>query len=500
MASKLMEEFLTFYDEIKKHQRVEELISWELHTEAPEKGVENLVELQAFFGTKAFEMLISEKMNKYLTNLLKEEEFNELEEHWKISLKKLKKDYDNNKNIPVDFYTDYKKTIANSEDVWKKSKQNNDYNMFKPYLEKIINMTKEMCKYKDSNKHPYDLLLDEYEKSMERDQIDEIFDEIKKEVIPLIKDISSKKQSTSDKFLGKFDINKQKELSKFLLEYIGFKIEAGVMSESEHPFTTSLSPSDVRLTNHYDENNIINPIFSIIHEGGHGIFEQNVDIKYSETPISNCEYMGLHESQSRFYENILGRNINFWKPIYYKLKELFPEYQEIKLEEFYKEINRVENGLIRIDSDEVTYCLHIIIRYEIEKELFEEKIKVEDLREVWNEKVKEYLGVDVESDAKGILQDSHWSGGSFGYFPSYLLGSVYDGMLYEKIEEELGSIDEILSNGNINDITKWLNENIHKNATTIVPKELIEELCGKKISAKPLINYFKKKYSKIYNL
>lgn len=495
-----MEDFLTYYNEIKKYQRAKELIFWDLQTEVPVQGVDNLVELQSFFETKAFEMLVSDKMKKYLTKLLKEDEFNKLEEHWKFSLLRLKKDYDKNKNIPIDFYTDYTKTIAASEDVWKKSKQSNDYSTFKPYLEKIINMKKEMCHYIDSSKHPYDIMIDEFEESIDREQIDEIFDEIKKEVIPLIKKIVSKKQSDSSKFFGKFDINKQKELSEFLLEYIGFHLEAGVLAESEHPFTTSISPTDVRLTNHYDETNIINSIFSIIHEGGHGIFDQNVDIKYSETPLSFCEYMGLHESQSRFYENILGKNINFWRPIYYKVKELFPEFEEISLEEFHKEMNHVKNGLIRIDCDEITYCLHIIIRYEIEKELFEDKIKIDDLKEVWNKKVHDYLGVDVTSDDKGILQDSQWSDGSFGYFPTYLIGSVYDGMLCEKIEKDLGSIDEILSNGNIKDITKWLNENIHKNATTMIPKELIEKLCGKKITAKPLINYFKKKYSEIYDL
>lgn len=500
MKNNIFEEFVQYYGEIKKYQDTENIISWELHTEAPEKAVDSLVDLQSFYSSKAFEMSTSDKMGEYLNKLSQKDNQDGIPDQWLKSIKKLTEDYKENKNIPVEFYSEYSKTVAKSEDVWQNAKRNNDYNSFKPYLEKIVNMTKEMCKYRNPDKNPYDLLLNDYEKGMESKEIDEIFDTIKRELIPFVKSITLKPQPDTTKFFGEFDINKQKELSKFLLEYIGFNMAGGVMAESEHPFTTGINMNDVRLTNHYDRENIISPIFSIIHEGGHGIFEQNVDSKYMDTPLFSCEYMGLHESQSRFFENILGRNINFWKPIYYKIKELFPQYENIRLEDFYREINHVKNGLIRIDSDEVTYCFHIIIRYEIEKSLLNGDIQVDDLPRVWNEKMEEYLGITPKTDADGILQDSHWSAGLFGYFPSYLLGSVYDGMLYDKIKEELGDVDKLLSEGNIKEITKWLNENIHKNGTSVVPKELIESVCGKKISAEPLLNYFKEKYSEIYGM
>ena len=210
--------------------------------------------------------------------------------------------------------------------------------------------------------------------------------------------------------------------------------------------------------------------------------------------------MGIHESQSRFYENILGRNKNFWLPIYEKLGALLPQFQAISLEEFYQEINHVRNSFIRVDADEVTYCLHIIIRYEMEKAIFRDNVSVDELPAMWNNKMEEYLHITPRNDAEGILQDSHWSGGSFGYFPSYLLGSIYDGMFLEKIEEELGDIDTILAEGRILEITKWLNENIHVYGTTRTPKQVIAEVCGKELSAKPLMKYFTKKYTQIYNL
>ncbi len=500
MGNSILDEFKDYYRELKNYEEAAELISWELHTEASERAVEHLVDLQSFYGGKAFEMSTSDKMGEYLDKLSVREEYDSLPKEWQLSVDRLKEEYDENKNIPVDFYTEYMKTVAKAEDVWQNAKRDNDYESFKPYLEKIVDSIKKMCNYRKPDKNPYDLLLNDFEKGMEREQIDKVFNELKEELIPLVKKITEKKQPDKSRFMGDFDINKQKELSEFLLNYIGFDMKAGIMAESEHPFTTGLNSNDVRLTNHYYRENIINPVFSIIHEGGHGIFMQNVDGKYMDTPLSDCHYMGLHESQSRFMENILGRNINFWKPIYYKLKELFPQYENIPIEDFYREINHVENSLIRIDADEVTYCFHIIVRYEIERDLFDGKIDISDIPEAWNNKMKEYLGVEPPDMSSGLLQDSHWSGGAFGYFPSYLLGSIYDGMLLERIEKELGDIDKILSEGRVKEITKWLNTHIHKNGTAVVPKELIEELCGKEITAKPLINYFKKKYSSLYEL
>lgn len=210
--------------------------------------------------------------------------------------------------------------------------------------------------------------------------------------------------------------------------------------------------------------------------------------------------MGLHESQSRFYENILGRNRNFWTPLYEKMGELLPQFRNIPFETFYRAINEVKPSLIRIDADEVTYCLHIILRYEIERAIFNDEVTTEELPSLWNDKMKELLGVRPSTDAEGILQDTHWSDGSFGYFPSYLLGSVYDGMFLEQIEKELGSIDELLAQGKIMEITKWLNKNIHQNGSLYTSAEVIRRLCQKEISAKPLLNYFNRKYSEIYSL
>lgn len=345
----------------------------------------------------------------------------------------------------------------------------------------------------------YDALIDDYERGMTQYKIDAVFGELKEELIPLLDKILACPQPDHSKFTMKVPAHEQAELCKFIVEYMGIDMERFAQAETEHPFTTNMSIDDVRITNHYYENEVISAIFSAIHEGGHAIFEQNVDHKYEGTEGASISYMGLHESQSRFYENILGRNINFWKPIWPKVCEIVPELKTVTLEEFYKEINHIENSLVRTEADELTYCLHIILRYEMERAIFIDGADVKDLPKMWNEKMDELLHVVPETDAQGVLQDMHWSDGSFGYFPSYLLGSIYDGMFLEAIEKDLGSIDDILAAGEIKKITKWLNEKIHQYGATRISSEVLEAVCGQELSAKPLIRHFKDKYAKIYN-
>ena len=319
-------------------------------------------------------------------------------------------------------------------------------------------------------------------------------------MIPFIKEILAKQKPENPAFKGYFDPDGQRKVQDLLLDYIGFRRDAGSVGETEHPFTLNFCSKDVRLTNHYYENNPLSSIFSAVHEGGHAIFEQNINPEYDNTVAGSCGYMGLHESQSRFYENILGRNKNFWLPIYDKLGELLPAFKEIPLETFYQEINHVQNSFIRVNADEVTYCFHIILRYEMEKAIFREHVPVSDLPALWNQKMQDYLQITPADDAQGILQDMHWSGGGFGYFPSYLLGSIYDGMLLDTLQEELGNVDELLKNGKIKDITAWLNQKIHWYGNTRRPKDAIRAVCGREISAEPLIRYFKEKYSEIYDI
>ena len=489
-----------YLDKMNRFNHVTTLLYWDMRTGMPKEGFARHIDAVTYFSTEAFEMGTSEELGNLLTELAKPEEFTALDEKWKFVVSKMKRDYDKNKRIPKELYERYVRAEAESERAWEEAKQACDYPMFAPHLKEMIALTKEMVSYTDPDKEVYDALLNQYEEGMDSETIDRIFGDLKKELVPLVDQILAAKEPDDSKFLGNFDVDAQVKVQKLLLDYIGFSWEKGAVGTTEHPFTLNFSSKDVRVTNHYYEDMPISAMFSAIHEGGHAIFEQNVNPEYDGTVAGSCQFMGLHESQSRFYENVLGRNKNFWIPIYDKVGELLPQFKEIRLDEFYREINHVRNSFIRTEADELTYAFHIIIRYEMEKAIFRDGADVNDLPEMWNKKMQEYLKITPRNDAEGILQDTHWSGAMFGYFPTYLLGSIYDGMYLEQIEKELGSIDTILAEGRILEITHWLNEKIHRFGSTRLPKETLLAVCGKEVTAEPVIRYFKEKYTDVYGL
>ena len=499
MSEKLrnLQEYLK---KMNRYQHVATLLQWDMQTKVPKEGFDSHADSLAYFSTEYFQMSVSGELKEILDALREEKEYEALDSTWKFIVTRMKRDLDRNERIPKELFERYVRAQAAAQRGWEDAKNCDDYQIFAPHLKELIELTREMTGYTDPEMEIYDALLNQYEEGMDSATIDRIFEELKIELIPMIQKITACENPKNPKFEGYFDADTQEKVQKMLLDYIGFSWSRGAVGRTEHPFTMNFTSKDVRVTNHYHEDNAISAIFSAIHEGGHGIFEQNVCGDYDGTVAGSCGYMGIHESQSRFYENMMGRNKNFWIPVYEKLQQLLPSYREISLDEFYREINRVENSLIRVEADEVTYCQHIILRYEMEKAIFRDQVPVEELPALWNKKMEEYLHIVPESDAKGILQDMHWSGASFGYFPSYLLGSIYDGMLLEQVEKELGSLDHILAEGRILEVTKWLNEKIHKFGSTRLPKDTILEVCNREVTAQPLIRYFKEKYSKIYKI
>lgn len=499
-----MSETLTrFQDYLKKmnyYRRVISLLDWDMYTQTPKKGYDGMAEALAYFSTEEFVMSTSEELENMLDTLAQPKEYEQLDDCMKYTVRIMKRDMEKSKQIPKDFFTSFVAAQSASRQAWQEAKQAADFSIFAPHLEKLIEMTIQKVGYTDPGKDVYEVLLDQFEEGMDSASINRVFSELKAGLVPLVAKILAAPQPDSSKFRAYFDINDQKKAQDFLLNYIGFSFDAGLTGESEHPFTLGFSGKDLRITNHFHENDPLSAIFSAIHEGGHAIFGQNVNPAFEGTPADDCCYMGVHESQSRFYENILGRNKNFWIPIYEKMRELLPALKNISLEEFYREINHVQNSFIRVDADEVTYCLHIIIRYEIEQAIFRDHVPVAKLPALWNQKMQEYLQITPANDAEGILQDMHWADGAFGYFPSYLLGSIYDGMFLNALEEDLGSVDELLAKGEILTITKWLNTNIHQYGSTRLPKDVIQEVCHKELSAAPLLDYFTKKYTEIYQL
>ena len=420
----------------------------------------------------------------------------------KIEIERCYKDLQKQLLVPTNETIEFETLLTASSNEWAKAKEENNYDIFAPYLEKIINYKKKYIEYVKTDKLTgYNILLDEFEENTSVEFYDEFFKELRKEIVPLVKKINEKKTLYNDLLLKqKYDVNKQKDFAEYLMDVMCFDKTRGLKAESEHPFTSSFNSTDVRITNHYYEDLLLSSIFSIIHEAGHGLYELQCNKELDDTLISGGTSMALHESQSRFYENIVGRSYEFWKRHYPVLKKTFKkELKDYSLDEFYQQANRVECSLIRTEADELTYPLHIMVRYELEKAIFNNEIEVKDLPKKWNELYKEYLGITVPTDSLGILQDVHWSGGSFGYFPTYALGSAYASQFYYAMKKDI-DVDDLFGSNNLEEINKWLGEKVHSINGVKTPEEVLIYATGEKFNPKYYVKYLKEKYSKIYNL
>lgn len=479
-----MEELIKYLNEINNKRIINSILNWEVDTISPSKSIDLYIDMISKISSEINEMKTSDRYIDLLNKYINSDEFNKLDDHKKRYYLNLKDEYEEDKRIPKDFYKDFVKQRTTAKVKWALAKEKNDYSIFKPYLEKNIKMTKEYYNYKNPNySNLYDVMLSDYEKGIKSEDVDRLFEELKSGIIPIINNLKPKRLNK----LNKLDSETENKIAKYILNYIGFDNERGTLGNYTHGYTSTISKNDVRIA--YEAKDIIDLVTTIIHEGGHGIFEQRQANEFNELNICDNNMLALHESQSRFYENILGRDKNFWIPIYDDIKKMAN--LDLSLDEYMEYLNNAKPSPIRIYADELTYCLHIIIRYEIERDIFNGKItNLDDLPEIWNKKYYDYLGITVKDDKEGILQDTHWSDASFGYFPDYLLGTILDGMLYEKI----GNLDELLKTGKINEITKFLNENIHKYAGAYNIFEVAKRVCKEELNVKPIINYFKNKY------
>lgn len=475
------------------------IFEWDNETLAPESAIENTSKIMGILAKENHKALINDEVKELLSILEKEDNLTLTE---KKTVEKLKKEYEQLNAVTAEEYQEYNELTAKSANAWAKAKEQNDFSIFAPFLEKIIAFNKKMAANRSKGEgNIYNVLLDDYEEGFTTDVLDKFFAELKEGILPLANKIKDKENSINFDFLRKdYDIKKQKEFNRFLAEYVGFDFSKGVIAESEHPFTTNWHNHDVRITTHYYKNMPESAIFSTIHEAGHALYEMNVADKYTMTMLAGGTSMGVHESQSRFLENFIGRSEAFWKPIYSKLQETFPENLEnVELTDFMKAVNRVEHILKRTESDELTYSLHVIIRYEIEKMFMEGDVDINELPKIWDDKYEEYLGIRPENVAEGILQDIHWSQGSIGYFPSYALGSAFAAQFSHKMQEEI-DVNEALLNGDVAKITTWLKENIHEHGSSKNAKELLKDVTGEELNTKYYIDYLTEKYSKLYNL
>lgn len=487
----------SFRKRIKAYQYALWMISWDSMTEAPNGCFENRAIQTGILSEEYYKIQTSEECVSTINYLFEHRE--ELEPVLRHEITEMKQNLDKTLKIPMAEYVRFQTLMATSETIWAKAKNADDFSIFAPVLEEIVAYMRRYVEYQKTDKlQGYDILLDEYERGFTTKEYDVFFDLLRKELVPLVKQITKDQQEDHAFASLKFDTETQKQFAEYLIDVLGFDREHGLMKESEHPCTSGFGSSDVRFTNHYYETVILSGIFSAIHELGHAIYEQQCDPSLEVTASGGGASMAMHESQSRFYENMIGRSKAFWAVHLSRLQELFPhQLSDITLDDFYHQINHVANSFIRTEADELTYPLHIMLRYDIEKKLISGELAVQDLPETWNLLVKEYFGLDVPSNKVGVLQDVHWSGGMFGYFPTYALGSAYAAQIYAAMNRDFDVMDSLTS-GSTAQINTWLKEKIHQYGASKYPKEILKHATGEDFDPQYYLTYLKEKYQAIY--
>ena len=474
-------------------------ISFDDSTGAPKKAFKERNEVLNYFQSLLFSRSVSKEYQQIIADL--DRYYNSLSNKYKRIVDISKKELAMNVKVPVEVMNEYQKACSDAFFYWDNAKNKSDYSIYKPYLEKVINLQKQVGLYmKDENTSLYDTFLDMYEEGISSVELDNFFATLKERIVPLLKKINESNVKINDSFLSrKINRNSQMEMGKLMARKVGFDFSMGMVRESEHPFTNLISSHDVRITTHIYENNFISNLFSMAHEGGHGIYEQNISKKFEGSILKNAASLAYHESQSRFFENIVARSKPFSKYIFPLLqRKANGVLDDICWEDYYLAINKVEPSLIRTEADELTYCLHVMVRYEIEKMMLEDGFNFDTLPTLWNQKYKEYLGVDVPNDKEGVLQDVHWTSG-VGYFFSYALGNAYSSQIYNAMKKDL-NVETLLENGNIKPIINWLKSKMYKHGSMLKPKELIKAITNEEFNPEYYCKYLEEKYSKIYQL
>ncbi|HPS69861.1 MAG TPA: carboxypeptidase M32 [Candidatus Cryosericum sp.] len=496
-----IKEFYDYYREIAQYQNAAALVEWDMRTKMPPKAAADRSMVAGKLGRTAFEMMTSPRMGAFVEFFNRSSVASQLNETDRRNVALVTKQYRKVSAIPADRFEKFMVACSRGEHVWQEAKAKSDFGMFLPCLEEIIAFEREFVEYEGYEQNRYDALLDDYEPSMTTAELQTIIDGLKQELVPFIRQLQEDGTRPDTSFLaGTFPVSEQAQLSRDVLTAMTYDFDAGRIDETEHPFTTSLGAGDVRVTTHYYEHDLMSALFSTMHEGGHGLYEQGISEEYHWMPLHRAASMGVHESQSRTWENLVGRSEAFWRFYYPRLQGRFAQFRDVPVEDFYKAINVVEPSLIRIEADEVTYNLHIMLRFEIEEALINGRVQAADLPGFWNAKMKEYLGVEPTDDAHGVMQDVHWAGGMFGYFPSYMLGNLYAAQFFAAAREAIPNLDEELAAGHLSVLREWQRSNIHACGALYDPKDLLVKVTGKPLDYHPFMDQVRAKYGRIYGI
>ncbi len=488
-------------EEISNLLRAYTVMYWDESTGegAPPRGAAARNSTKGYLMEKVFTLSISPEMKSCIDQMhANRGELSELEA---AMLRSCKRQYDKSFAIPPEEYREFTELTAESEQFWRKAKLDNNFAGMLPYFERIFAFQHKFADYYGYEDHPYDALLDNYEEGLTVKTLDGFFSTLRAEIVPFLAELTKRGKRPDTSFLQNcFPADRQAMLSRSVTHLMGLDPDRLKLSVTEHPFMLSVCPDDARITTHYYEREPLSALYSTLHEGGHAMYELDMHPELDEYGLREAASTAFHESQSRSYENMFGRSRPFMDALLPRLQALFPdELAGVDADALYRACNVAQPSLVRIEADELTYCLHIMIRYELEKGIMENRVDISELPRLWNEKVAEYLGLTPPDDTRGVLQDTHWPGGMVGYFPSYALGNAYGAQIVNKMREEV-DVDGALSRGDFAPINKWLTENIHRHGSRYTPSELIVKATGEPLNPKYYTDYLKEKFSRVYGL
>ncbi|MGC8954895.1 MAG: carboxypeptidase M32 [Fervidobacterium sp.] len=490
-----MEELKNYYRKIARYSSAASLLYWDMQTYMPLHAGPYRAEVISEISSYAFRLLVDNALGKMLEEAIPESDID------KAMIKVGKKDYEKYKKIPVEIFEELSRTSAISEQEWQKAKPTGDFSKVRPHLERLVELNQKIAEILGYKDEPYDALLDQFEPGMSAKKIENILSPLKEFTIRTLEKIEkhAPNKQNNNIFSVNIDSQRQKEFSEWLIRYLNYDLQKGRLDVSTHPFTNPIGLNDVRITTRYIEEDIKYSIYSTIHEFGHAIYALSIPEEFYGLPIGSSASYGFDESQSRFWENIVGRSLAFWKGIYEKFIEIFPEFSQYTVEQLWKGVNEVKRSYIRTEADEVTYNLHIVLRFEIERGLINGELKVAELPDVWNERFEKYIGLKVTSNTIGCMQDPHWYGGSFGYFPTYSLGNLYAAQIFEKLREEI-DFENTVEQCNFEPLKNWLREKIYSKGRIYEPEELMILITSKPPSYEPFMRYVKEKYTMVYGV
>jgi len=493
-----LEAYKAHLTEIAKLGSVLSLLGWDQQTHMPKKGVGFRSQVMGKLSKMRFELAVSDELGAYIDELETRDDLSEVE---RGSVRHVAKEYRRQKAVPPEFVEAFTVARSEAQAAWAGAREASSFADFAPHLEKMVGFARKLAEYYGYEDHPYDALLEGFEPGMTCAELKTIIEPLREQLVPFLERLMRDGTKPDPSALtGTFDIETQRTLARRALDVIGYDFDAGALDDVPHPFTTTIAPGDVRVTNRYASDHLGPGLFAALHEGGHALYNQGMGEELYALGLANGASNGIHESQSRMIENQVGRGLPFWEFFQPILAELFPQFADVPPEALHRASNVVAPSLIRVEADEVTYNFHIMVRFEIEASLIDGSIDVADLPKLWNEAMERYLGVTPPNDAQGVLQDVHWSMGAFGYFPSYMLGNLYAAQMHATMRAEIPDLDNRIRAGALDVLLSWLREKVHRHGATYEPKELIERITGKTLDSSSFVSYVTDKYSAIYRL